>query len=114
MLSFAKSRGLKNENIDDGNAHLKLAAIRRQEFKELSKLYTYFDQQVSAQDELNMCKIRFRLRNSGEPVKVIQKKQNQALKILNYDIENKFEFINLLSEEEVLKQKNICSCPVVL
>lgn len=34
-------------------------------------------------------------------MKVIQKKQNLVLKNLDYEIENKYEFINILNEYEV-------------
>lgn len=63
-------------------------------------MYTFYDQQVSAQDELNICKIRFRLRLADEPVKEIQKKRN-ILKNLEYEIENQYEFINVLDYVEV-------------
>lgn len=68
--------------------------------QELRKLYTLYDQQVSAQDELNICKIRFRLRLADEPVKEIQKKRN-ILKNLEYEIENQYEFINVLDYVKV-------------
>ncbi|GLV41293.1 uncharacterized protein CBL_04817 [Carabus blaptoides fortunei] len=100
ILAFGKLRGADRGLLKDGEIHVALCESRRKEFKELRKLYTFYDQQVSAQDELNICKIRFRLRLADEPVKEIQKKRN-ILKNLDYEIENQYEFIHVLNYVEL-------------
>lgn len=100
IYTFGKQKNADRELLKDGKLHIDLCWALRKEFKDLRRLYTFYDQQISAQDELNICKIRFRLQNPEEPVKVIRKRKN-ILQNLDYEIENKHEFINILNEVDL-------------
>lgn len=67
----------------------------------MRKLWTCLDQQIRAQDELDMCKIRLQLKSPNMEEKVRKSKAETILKQLS-DIQNsRLEEINLLSEHEV-------------
>lgn len=60
-------------------------------------MWTYLNQQIAAQDEVDMCKIRLRIKEPDEE----EKKQDKVLKNLNYHFENKFENIHVLNPHEI-------------
>lgn len=74
--------------------------------QEVRKLWTCLDQQIRAQDELDMCKIRLQLKSPNIEEKTKKSKAEAILKQLS-DIQNsRLEDINLLSEHEVCGANN--------
>lgn len=72
-------------------------------FQELRRLWTLLDQQISAQDEVEICKTRLRLKSPDDNGEVLRKpsKADKVLKNLSTILENKLETIHLLEEHEV-------------
>lgn len=70
-------------------------------FKEIRKLWTCLDQQIRAQDELDMCKTRLQLKSPKSEEKSKRSKAEAILKQLS-DIQNsRQETIHMLNEHEV-------------
>lgn len=66
-------------------------------------LWSQINDYVSAVDELNMCKLRFRLRLENEPL-VKTKSKKQAGVDLGSNMQNKVERIYVIEEHEVEPQ----------
>lgn len=60
------------------------------------------DQQICAQDELDICKIRFQLDEGNSEHENKTMKPNNIIKNLSYTVENKKETVHLLSVHEVI------------
>jgi hypothetical protein len=69
----------------------------------LRALWSQINDYISAVDELNMCKTRFRLRLENEPV-VKTKTKKQAGVDLGSNMQNKVERIYVIEEHEVEPQ----------
>lgn len=73
----------------------------------MRKFWTALYQQINAQDELDICKIRMALKEEesedeeDEEVKKMKRKKNATLKKLDYNIEDKTKSFNQLSPHEV-------------
>lgn len=70
-------------------------------FKEIRKLWTFIDQQICARDEVDMCKIRLRLKESKGDNPKEKSKVESVLKHLQTNTENRYETIHMLNEHEV-------------
>ncbi|XP_074033441.1 E3 ubiquitin-protein ligase SHPRH isoform X2 [Leptinotarsa decemlineata] len=104
LLALLKSKNSNPEYIQDGEVYINIIECLKKEFKELRKLWTFLDQQICAQDELDICKVRLQLKtevNDEKKDNKVQNKVNKALKNLNYQVENRNEFVNLLSVHEL-------------
>lgn len=73
-------------------------------------MWTCLDQQIRAQDELDMCKIRLQLKSPNTEEKTKKSRTEAILKQLS-DIQNsKLETIHMLSEHEVCRKNS----PVII
>ncbi|CAH1134952.1 unnamed protein product [Ceutorhynchus assimilis] len=66
LLGLMKSRDANPELIKDGETQMQLFDVLKKEFKEIRKVWTLLDQQVCAQDELDICKVRFQLKTAED------------------------------------------------
>lgn len=69
--------------------------------QEVRRLWTYIDQQVCAQDELDMCKIRLQIKAPNSENKSKPTRTDMILKQLTYVQENHLENIHMIDEHEV-------------
>ncbi|RZC37273.1 E3 ubiquitin-protein ligase SHPRH [Asbolus verrucosus] len=106
ILAVGRAKSAKSDLIKDGEIHINLLETLKKEFKEIRKLWTFLDQQICAQDELDICKIRLRLKEPNEEDKQ-QKKMKPMLKNLTYNLENKLETIHVLEEQELGYQRSL-------
>ncbi|KAJ3664999.1 hypothetical protein Zmor_000523 [Zophobas morio] len=104
ILAIGRAKNANNDLVKDGEIHINILDTLKKEFKEVRKLWTHLDQQICAQDELDMCKTRLRLKgpNDDKPQK---KEVTSILKNLTYNLENKVETIFLLDEHELEHQR---------
>ncbi|XP_008201431.1 E3 ubiquitin-protein ligase SHPRH isoform X2 [Tribolium castaneum] len=102
ILAVGRSKNADATLLKDGEVHINILETLKKEFKEVRKLWTYLEQQICAQDELDMCKIRLRLKEANE-----EEKQNKILQNLNYNIVNKLETIHVLDVHEVGYQRTV-------
>ncbi|XP_044258765.1 E3 ubiquitin-protein ligase SHPRH [Tribolium madens] len=102
ILMVGRAKNADSNLLKDGEIHINILETLKKEFKEVRKLWTYLEQQICAQDEVDMCKIRLRLKEPNE-----EEKQNKILKNLNYNIDNKLETIHVLDVHEVEYQRTV-------
>ncbi|XP_050307635.1 E3 ubiquitin-protein ligase SHPRH isoform X2 [Anthonomus grandis grandis] len=100
LLGLLKAKNCKPEWIKDGETHISLIDTLKKEFKEIRKLWTHLDQQVCAQDELDICKVRLQFKTDDGCLKT-----NRALKNLSYDQKITHENINLILPSEIPHQE---------
>ncbi|XP_044756394.1 E3 ubiquitin-protein ligase SHPRH [Coccinella septempunctata] len=98
LHTFLRAKNAPSALVKDGEIHLNILDNIKKEFKELRKLWTHIYQQVAAQDELDMCKIKLRLE---DPSKDKKNSKNSALKRLSYIVENKLDTMYHLNEYEL-------------
>lgn len=84
--------------VKDGEVHMQLLDAIKKEFKDTRRLWRLLHEQLSAADEIGMCKQRIQLKNEGTQVK---KENSKALKNLSYERPNATDQINLIDEYEV-------------
>ena len=100
ILAIGRAKNANNDLVKDGEIHINILDTLKKEFKEVRKLWTHLDQQICAQDELDMCKTRLRLKGPNDE-KPQKREVTSILKNLTYNLENKVETIFLLDEHEV-------------
>ncbi|KAJ8932032.1 hypothetical protein NQ314_015005 [Rhamnusium bicolor] len=88
--------------IEDGETHITLIEALKKEFKEIRKLWTFLDQQICAQDEVDICKVRLQLKDPNSEAE--EKQMSKTIKNLTYNLENKNETVNLISLHELTYQ----------
>lgn len=103
LLAIGKSKGADHSLIKDGENHLALLEAIKVEFKEVRKFWTFIDKQICAKDELDICKIRLKLKEPEGESK--ERKLNTVLRQLQNEDRNQFEKINVLSEHELHLQE---------
>ncbi|XP_017783304.1 PREDICTED: E3 ubiquitin-protein ligase SHPRH [Nicrophorus vespilloides] len=97
LYNYAKTNNLDEEIIKDAKSMFKLLALFKKNFKEMRKFMLYFQSQVSALDEVAMCKqrLQIKLRDEESP------KENRVISSLSYEIKNRLEHVNQLDEFEL-------------
>ncbi|KAK9884497.1 hypothetical protein WA026_007338 [Henosepilachna vigintioctopunctata] len=100
LCSLLRAKNATDTLVKDAEIHIAILENLRKEFKDIRKLWTQIYQQVAAQDELEMCKIKLRLE---DPCADQRKKDSKekALERLSYILENKLDTINMLNEHEL-------------
>lgn len=102
LVNVLKNKSSNKDFIKDGEKHSVIMDQLKKEFKELRKLWTFIYQQVAAQDELDMCKIKLRIEENGKKTaKNKSDPRDMVLKQLSYALENKVETIHMLSSYEL-------------
>ncbi|CAB3388448.1 Hypothetical predicted protein [Cloeon dipterum] len=102
LLSYAKLKNADETWLKDGATHLKVIEAKKKEFKSLRFLWSQINDYVSAVDELNMCKLRFRVRMENEPVVKQQARKKGAN--LSSNLQNRVEHIHVIEPHEVEPQ----------
>lgn len=69
-------------------------------------MWTCLDQQIRAQDELDMCKIRLQLKSPNTEEKTKKSRTEAILKQLSDIQSSRLETIHMLSEHEVCRKKS--------
>ncbi|CAH0562699.1 unnamed protein product [Brassicogethes aeneus] len=96
FLSLKNSKA-NDEILNDGETHINLITVLKDEYKVMSKFWTHLYQQVSAKDELDICKIRLALKDSD----LEEDKRSNVLKNLDYELKDKIKHCNLLNPHEL-------------
>lgn len=100
LVAFVRGRRSNRECLEDGSQHLKMLDAIKKEFRQLRLVWTQLRDQVSAQDELDMAKMRLRIRFPDEPVPQSNKKRN-PLQQLSSNIGNTVETIHIIEKHQV-------------
>ncbi|XP_069684447.1 E3 ubiquitin-protein ligase SHPRH isoform X2 [Periplaneta americana] len=100
IVAHVRGRRSNRECLEDGNQYLKLLEAIKREFRHLRLVWTQLRDQVSAQDELDMAKMRLRIRFPDEPVPQSNKKRN-PLQQLSSNIGNAVETIHIIENHQV-------------
>ncbi|KAL3277364.1 hypothetical protein HHI36_012714 [Cryptolaemus montrouzieri] len=98
LNTVLRAKNAPDPLIKDAEIHMSILDNLKKEFKEIRKLWTHIYQQVAAQDELAMSKIRLRLE---DPDSKTSNKNSKALKRLSYILENKLDTVYMLNEHEL-------------
>nr|CAD7423151.1 unnamed protein product [Timema monikensis] len=81
VFTYARQKRLDKQCLEDGQTHFKWLELLKKEFKSLRALWSQLSDKVSAIDELDMSKIRLRVRCHDEPsVGTLNKKNLQKHK----------------------------------
>ncbi|XP_059483639.1 E3 ubiquitin-protein ligase SHPRH [Neocloeon triangulifer] len=104
LHTYAKLKNVDEDWIKDGAAQLKLIDAKKKEFKNLRSLWSQINDYISALDELNMCKLRFRLRYENEPLVKNKPRKKKGNPDLGSNMQNKVEHIYIIEEHEVEPQ----------
>ncbi|CAG2058928.1 unnamed protein product, partial [Timema podura] len=81
VFTYARQKRLDKQCLEDGQTHFKWLELLKKEFKNLRALWSQLSDKVSAIDELDMSKIRLRVRCHDEPsVGTLNKKNLQKHK----------------------------------
>ncbi|XP_021928095.1 E3 ubiquitin-protein ligase SHPRH isoform X2 [Zootermopsis nevadensis] len=100
LVAFVRGKRSNRECLEDGTQHLKLLDAIKKEFKQLRLVWTQLRDQVSAQDELDMAKMRLRIRFPDEPVPQSNKKHS-PLQQLSSNIGSAIETIHIIEKHQV-------------
>lgn len=106
ILSFGRQKKAENNLVKSGTLFIKIMDALRKEFKPLRLLWSMINERTCAQDELNMCKLRLRLRLPEEAVpshaistnrrKSVPKKNN-----LSSNLDTKMENLHVIEIHQV-------------
>nr|CAH7738165.1 unnamed protein product [Callosobruchus chinensis] len=112
LCNFLKSKHTSSEFHKDGEIHINVIETMKKEFKEVRHFWTLLDQQICAQDELDICKLRLQLKDVEDSDLDTPRKNGavtRILKSLTYTTENKNENMHLLTVHETQKDDIQCS-----
>ncbi|PSN49431.1 hypothetical protein C0J52_06590 [Blattella germanica] len=101
LVAFVRGKRSNRDCLEDGNQHLKLLDAIKKEFRHLRLVWTQLRDQVSAQDELDMAKLKLRIRYPDEPMPQNNKKQRNPLQQLSSNIGNVAETIHIIEWHQV-------------
>ncbi|KAI4457698.1 e3 ubiquitin-protein ligase shprh family member [Holotrichia oblita] len=104
LSALGKQKNVSADILHDAEVHFHILDILKKEFKEIRKLWTYVDAQVCATDEVDMCKMRLRLKEKTDESESDRSQINRIIKQLQQIEENRFETIHMLDEHEVQYQ----------
>ncbi|KAF5299240.1 hypothetical protein FQA39_LY02413 [Lamprigera yunnana] len=106
LYHLGRVKGGDEESLKDGELFFRVLESQKKEFKQMRKFWTYLDQQICAHDEVNMCKVRLRLkdRNKQQPSTSVT---DRILKELSSVLDNKLRFINFVEEHELEYQVSL-------
>lgn len=107
LIAVGKAKGADPSWIKDGETNLAVLEAMKKEFKEVRRLWTYLEKQICAKDEIDMCKIRLKLKEPSTDEKEKRTKVDSILRQLHSEETNKFETIHMMSEMEVDVQRVI-------
>ncbi|KRT78220.1 helicase, partial [Oryctes borbonicus] len=91
--------------IHDAEIHFQILDLLKKEFKEIRKLWTYVDAQVCATDEMDMCKMRLRLKEKRDENETDKSKINRIVKQLSRIEQKPYENIHMLDRHEIQYQR---------
>nr|CAH7738160.1 unnamed protein product [Callosobruchus chinensis] len=112
LCNFLKSKHTSSEFHKDGEIHINVIETMKKEFKEVRHFWTLLDQQICAQDELDICKLRLQLKDVEDSDLDTPRKNGavtRILKSLTYTTENKNENMHLLTVHELDYQNSYLS-----
>ncbi|CAH1988087.1 unnamed protein product [Acanthoscelides obtectus] len=112
LCSILKIKHSSPELYKDGETHMNVLETMKKEFKEVRHFWTLLDQQICAEDELDICKLRLQLKeveDSDEGIHSKNETHARILKSLTYTMENKNENMHLLTVHETQKDHIQCS-----
>ncbi|CAH1988084.1 unnamed protein product [Acanthoscelides obtectus] len=104
LCSILKIKHSSPELYKDGETHMNVLETMKKEFKEVRHFWTLLDQQICAEDELDICKLRLQLKeveDSDEGIHSKNETHARILKSLTYTMENKNENMHLLTVHEL-------------
>ncbi|XP_034237613.1 E3 ubiquitin-protein ligase SHPRH isoform X2 [Thrips palmi] len=105
LLSLGRHRKADKDWLKSGSLFLKLMEALRKEFKSIRLLWSRVNERTQAQDELNMCNLRLRLRYPDEPMPnsptKVNKRKKQESKNLSSNIDTKMETLHVIEPHQV-------------
>ncbi|GJQ74764.1 hypothetical protein Trydic_g21610 [Trypoxylus dichotomus] len=107
LSALGKQKNVSAELLHDADIHFHILDLLKKEFKEIRKLWTYVDAQVCAKDEVDMCKMRLRLKEKSDKKESDRSKINRIVKQLSLIEQNPYETIHMLDEHEVAYQRAV-------
>ncbi|XP_018318562.1 E3 ubiquitin-protein ligase SHPRH [Agrilus planipennis] len=108
LLLLGKAKKADKELLQNGHFFCSQIDNMKKEFKELRRFWTYLDRLICAQDEVDMCKIRLRLKDpSNDQSKPKTSKVDRIIKQLSMTTDNKLETIHMLDPHELDYQRAV-------
>ncbi|KAK3927321.1 E3 ubiquitin-protein ligase SHPRH [Frankliniella fusca] len=106
ILSLGKQKKAESDLIKTGASFIKLMNALRKEFKPMRLLWSMINERTCAQDELNMCKLRLRLRLPDEAApsqatSTNRRKSKPEKNQLSSNIDTKMENLHVIEIHQV-------------
>lgn len=104
LLAFGKHKRGDKKLLDCGTVFFKVTNALRREFKPLRLLWSLINERTCAQDELNMCKLRLRLRYPDEPVPDTSthvNKRKKQVSNLSSNLDTKMENLHIIEPHQI-------------